>query len=106
MIYEYFCGNCNAVDEVVRQVSEASDPYQCIDCGLNMIRSYTAPNVVTKGEDIASFNPAFGRVMTEKEAKVEAKRRGWIEVGNEDVAKHTAPPKRVDYECSDYSDVL
>ena len=40
--------------------------------------------------------------MTDNQAKKEAKRRGLIEVGNEDVAKHIEGPKRISYDSTDY----
>jgi hypothetical protein len=59
-------------------------------------------NTITQGEDAPYLHPAFGTVMTNKQAAAEAKRRGWVEVGNEDVAKHTPPPARKEYEENDY----
>ena len=102
MIYEFFCKPCNAIDEVVRPVSEAKEPYLCPECGGETVRRYTAPQVVTSGEDIAEFNPAFGKVMTRAQAQAEAKSRGWTEVGNEDVHKGVGDPKQHDYEFNDY----
>jgi putative FmdB family regulatory protein len=101
-VYEYFCKPCNAVDEVVRRVSQATDDYNCPECGTKARRHYSPPQVVTKGEQIPYMHPAFGTIMTDKQAQDEAKRRGWIEVGNEDVAKHTPEPVRRSYDEPDY----
>lgn len=39
MIYEFQCPKCGAKQEVVRMMSEASDPVMC-DCGVPMKRKY------------------------------------------------------------------
>ena len=100
--YEFYCRPCNAIDEIVRPMSQAKDPYRCPDCKSETKRHYTPPQVITEGEQIPYLHPAFGTVMTDNQAKKEAKRRGLIEVGNEDVAKHIEGPKRVSYDSTDY----
>ena len=102
MKYEFYCKKCNAIDEVVRAMDHATDPYMCPECGDETRRNYTAPQVITKGEQIPYFHPAFGKVMTDKQASDLARSQGMIEVGNEDVAKHTAAPKRAAYDERDY----
>lgn len=98
MIYEFYCSECNAIDEVVRPASDCNLPYNCPDCGKLARRHYTVPQTITKGEDIPTFNPAFGQVCTNAQAQRMARERGWVEVGNEDVAKHTPPPQRKAYD--------
>jgi hypothetical protein len=83
-------------------MAEANDPYHCPDCNSVAVKQLTLPQVITEGEQIPYMHPAFGTVMTDKQAKAEAKRRGWVEVGNEDVSKHTSPPPRKSYEDNDY----
>lgn len=100
-IYEFYCKKCNAIDEVVRSMSEASTPYDCPDCGSVTSRRYTVPNVQTEGEQIPYLHPAFGTIMTDRQAKAEAKKRGLIEVGN-DSQDNISPPKHKDYEENDY----
>jgi len=102
VVYEFYCKKCNAIDEVERKLEQAKEPYICPECKSDTVRRYTAPMVVTKGEQIRYFHPAFGKVMTDNEAKAEAKAQGMIEVGNEDMVKHTNAPKRVDYDEPDY----
>ena len=102
MKYEFYCAQCNAIDEVERPVIDAHLPYQCPDCNGTTRRNYTPPQVVTKGEQVKYYHPAFGRVMSDSEAQAEAKQRGWVEVGNESVANNTPPPKRVSYDEPDY----
>jgi putative FmdB family regulatory protein len=98
LIYEFYCKDCDAIDEVERPVHEAKLPYDCPECDAPMKKNYTVPNTVTKGEQIPYMHPAFGRVMTDRQAKMEARRNGWDEVGTEDIVKHTAAPKRQEYE--------
>ena len=98
MIYEFYCKNCDAIDEIERPMHEASLPYECPECDAPMKKHYTVPNTITKGEQIPYFHPAFGKVMTDRQAKMEARRNGWDEVGNEDVKKHIGPPPRQEYE--------
>jgi putative FmdB family regulatory protein len=100
--YEFFCKPCNAIDEVVRAMKHANDPYQCPDCSGPTKKLFSRVQTITKGEDQKLMHPAFGTPMTNREAAAEAKRRGWIEVGNEDVGKHTEPPKRASYDENDY----
>jgi len=101
-VYEFLCKPCNAIDEVTRRAANAKDKYSCPECGQESTRLYSPPQVITKGEQIPYLHPAFGTVMTDDQAKAEAKRQGLIEVGNEDVAKHIEPPRRKSYEENDY----
>lgn len=101
-LYEFYCAKCNAIDEVVRPIAQATLKYACPECKSDTERRYSTPQVITKGEQIAYLHPAFGQVMTDSQAKAEAKRRGLVEVGNEDVHKHIDPPKRVSYDSPDY----
>lgn len=82
-IYEFYCKKCNAIDEVVRPMAESSLPYDCPDCGQRTSKKLTLPNVQTEGEQIPYVHPAFGTIMTDKQAKAEARARGWVEVGTE-----------------------
>jgi hypothetical protein len=74
----------------------------CPECGAVTVRQLTIPQVITQGEQIAYLHPAFGTVMTDNQAKAEAKRRGYIEIGNEDQNKHIEPPKPASYDEPDY----
>lgn len=96
-IYEFFCKKCNAIDEIVRPMSESSDPYDCPECGQRTVKKMSTPNIQTEGEQIPYLHPAFGTVMTDKQAKAEAKRRGLVEVGN-DSQNSISPPRRSNYE--------
>lgn len=101
-IYEYYCKQCNAYDELNRKEAAKDRTYSCPVCSSLTVRRPTKPNVVTKGEEIPYMHPAFGRMMTDSQAKAEAKRMGHIEVGNEDVGKHIGPTERKSYDSPDY----
>lgn len=91
-VYEFYCKKCNAIDEVVRSMSEASLPYECPECGSTTVKKFTVPSVHTEGEQIPYIHPAFGTLMTDRQARAEAKSRGWVEVGNDD-QNSVAPPR-------------
>lgn len=99
--YEFYCKKCNAIDEVTRSMKDSGLPYDCPECNERTVRRYTTPNIQTEGEQIPYLHPAFGTVMTDKQAKEEAKRRGLIEVGN-DTQDNISPPKHESYESNDY----
>jgi putative FmdB family regulatory protein len=96
--YEFFCKRCNAIDEVVRPMSDSNLAYSCPECGGATTRHYSPPQVITQGEQIPYRHPAFGTIMTDNQAKAEAKRRGWVEVGNENLDRAIDPPRRQNYE--------
>jgi putative FmdB family regulatory protein len=104
-VYEFLCKHCNAIDEVKRPAAEAREEYRCPDCDSVCQRHYSAPNVITQGEQVKYFHPAFGKVMSDLEARREAKARGLIEVGNEDQSKHISPPE-TNYDEPDYFDKI
>jgi putative FmdB family regulatory protein len=99
MIYEFLCKKCNAIDEIIRHHMDLADPVVCDECGSVMERKYTPPNIQTQGESIPHFNPALGMmVRSDSHAREVAKQRGLVEVGNEDVHKHTSGPRRQEYD--------
>jgi len=99
--YEFYCKKCNAIDEVVRPMSESSLAYMCPECGEGTTKKYSPPQVITQGEQIPYMHPAFGTIMTDNQARAEAKRRGYVEVGNESMDA-IEPPKRKSYSETDY----
>ena len=99
--YEYFCVKCNAIDEIVRPMAESNKVYNCPVCNEACKKKYSVPQVITQGEQIPYMHPAFGTVMTDLQAKEEAKRRGWVEVGN-DTQSNVSPPKKSNYDENDY----
>jgi len=99
-VYEFFCKPCNALDEVRRTVEHAKDIYLCPECGVKAQRKYTPPQITAQGESIKYMHPAFGRVMSDREAKEEAKRLGFVAVGT-DEQKGVAPTSQ-SYDSPDY----
>ena len=103
MIYEFFCKKCNAIDEVRRHHMDMDEPVHCPDCNGAMKRHYTPPVVKTQGESIPYFHPTLGQlVKSDAHAAEIARSRGLVEVGNEDIHKHTGPVKRHNYDSPDY----
>jgi hypothetical protein len=83
-------------------MEEANAAYACPECGGNTVKKYSPPQIITQGEQIPYMHPAFGTIMTDNQAKDEAKRRGWVEVGNEDMDRAIAPPRSKSYDEPDY----
>ena len=75
--------------------------YDCPDCNERTVRRFTTPNIQTEGEQIPYLHPAFGTVMTDRQARDEAKRRGFVEVGD-DRQESITPPKPKNYDSNDY----
>lgn len=105
MIYAFRCQRCQAEAELTLSVHELdSTKVECKVCADQMVRKYEPIATWTKkGADVPYFHHGLGCVVrSDSHAKRIAKERKLIEVGNEDVNKHTSKPKRVDYECADY----
>jgi len=94
MIYPYRC-DCGKEFEVIKSSKKIDDIEVCPECGHNCTK---ANRYLSRGYfygasdwDNAAYNPAFGKVIRNKlHAKQEAKARGMIEVGNEDMNKYHA----------------
>lgn len=95
--YEFYCEKCNAIDEVVRSVKDSGQAYDCPECNLRTVRRYNTPNVSIEVDQTPYLHPAFGTMMTDKQAREEAKRRGYVEVGN-DTQERVAPPRLKSYD--------
>jgi putative FmdB family regulatory protein len=97
-VYEYLCKKCNAIDEFDVPESQRKVPRYCSECGGKMSREFrTAPMTVTHKNEEPYMHPAFGVMMTDSQARKEARARGWVEVGDEDMDKGITPPKKADY---------
>lgn len=96
-VYEFLCKKCNCIDEFKVPEAESKQPRNCSECGEAMTRHYTPPMTVTRGNEVPYMHPAFGTVMTDSQARREAKARGWEEIGTEDINKHAPQPKKADY---------
>ena len=85
IIYPYQCG-CGHDWEVIKSVKEIDHQEVCLKCGKVGERYIaTSQSFYGAGDwDTAHYNPAFGRVMKSNgEARAEAKKLGWAEVGTE-----------------------
>jgi len=91
MIYPYRC-ECGEEFEVIKFTKEIDRVENCPKCGHNCDSShrYISRTHFYGADDwnSAEYNPAFGKHLTPKQAKAEAKSRGMIEVGNEDFNKY------------------
>ena len=86
MIYPYRCV-CGKEFEVIKSSKNIDDIEICPECGHNCTKAerYISRTHFYGADDWNSleYNPAFGKALTKRQAKQEAKRRGMIEVGNE-----------------------
>lgn len=97
MIYEYSCSNCEIILEIRKRISLCDEAEHCQTCGKLLTKLISLTHSYGAKPDEPKFNAAFGKVLTYSQAKKEAKARGMIEVGNEDVKKHLKGPRRQDY---------
>lgn len=93
MIYPYRCP-CGKEFEVTKSSKNIDDIEVCPECGHNCTKAqrYISRTHFYGADDWDSmdYQPAFGKPMTKRQAKAEAKRRGMIEVGNESMSKYHA----------------
>lgn len=101
MIYPYYCASCQQEFEVIKSVQEIDNEENCPLCDNISVRRIARRQSIDKtaaGDwNNASYNPAFGRHLTPMQARNEAKRRGWTEVGTEPkekIEKHFAQERQ------------
>jgi putative FmdB family regulatory protein len=90
--YDYKCPTCNHQFDVVKRIANIDDLESCPAC-LNSCDKKS--RIITKGKeffgekpDEAFYSVSLGKmVKSKKDQARQAKQRGWIEVGNEDVNK-------------------
>ena len=89
MIYPFKC-KCGIIMEIVRHHSEAGLPYNCPQCGEEMKRIWTVPQVKVYGG--MEFNPGLGKFVRGQAGVRDALRehkdktgQELIEVGNEKI---------------------
>ena len=91
MIYPYKCTVCYNDFEVIKPLRNIDDIERCGCGGLGerCISRFASFSKLAAGDwDTAHYNPAFGqRFRNNGEAKKEAKRLGFTEVGTEPVEK-------------------
>lgn len=86
MTYEYECTECNNRFDVIKSYKEIDKAEVCTKCSSPADRKFVPTRVHFSGTSVqhAEFNPAFGQVVKSKYHREElAKRRGWVEVGND-----------------------
>lgn len=88
--YDYACSNCGADFDIIKAIAELNRQENCPSC-----RSEKTDRRISRTHfygasdwDKSEYNPGLGIVTkNSKHRDREAKARGLIEVGNEDVAK-------------------
>ena len=86
MIYEYQCNLCHREIDFVRSISEHRKEESCPFCITGKMGQVFSSKFYFSGSkpQFAEYNPAFGKVINNKEhRKEEARIREWDEVGNE-----------------------
>ena len=71
--YTYSCTSCEDDFEMVRPMSESSDPQTCPECGGVGKRTLTTTNFVLKGDDWPGKNIKIAGQMATKNRRVSAK---------------------------------
>jgi putative FmdB family regulatory protein len=47
--YDYFCPLCQAKTVITRPIASSAGKPQCLNCQIDLIRSFTAPGVTFRG---------------------------------------------------------
>lgn len=83
-MYEYRC-ECGVVTDVIKSARDFERPENCPTCAKVMRRAFAPRRIHLYGTEVQEkqFQPALGRPATRREMQAEAKKQGWIEVGNE-----------------------
>jgi len=83
MIFEYLCEKCSLGKEVVKSASDHRSIELCDVCGEEMIRVFTPPHLMGVHFE-PHFNHGLGEhVSTKRDYKELIKRKGLVEIGNE-----------------------
>jgi putative FmdB family regulatory protein len=90
--YDYRCLDCKHDFEVIKSISSIDDLECCPSC---LATCDKRARIITKGKDFfgekpdeAFFSQALGKwVKSKKDQARQAKDRGWVEVGNENVER-------------------
>ncbi len=109
MIYPYHCDECGLEQDIVKPVSECSNPEKCKDCDSLLRRVYTAPLLYGTSVYEANHNPALGQTFTSKRQEQYYKdKHNLIEVGNEStkVMKRDIESERRKRLDSGYDDIV
>lgn len=87
MIYEYECRHCSFTTDVIKSVQFYNSEERCPSCQEVMFKVIHSP-IFSCDKSWPEFNPAFGKVIKNRYHRdQEAKKRNWIEVGDENPNK-------------------
>jgi putative FmdB family regulatory protein len=106
-IYDYKCKNCLDTFDVTKRIAQADEIETCPHCQASCDKHcrYISKAKDFYGEkpDEAFFSNALGKwVKSKKDQARQAKDRGWIEVGNDDVnASHARADREREKKSSD-----
>lgn len=89
MIYTYECSDCKEQFELHRPVSDYDKRADCPTClGDSKLVITASKHFIGASRQDKTWDPAFGKVISGREhRREEAKKNGWIELGNESVDK-------------------
>lgn len=108
MTYEYTCDKCDLDTEVVKPMSESSNPESCEQCGNNLRRVYSSNIQImgAKTRDAEYYVPFDKVIKNDRERRYEIEKRGLIEIGNEkpERARHYMERDRKARLAKDYED--
>ena len=101
MRYDYECGRCHIIQEIIKSLAELEEPELC-ECGLPMVRVISPIQISPSAKAFeAHHNWAFGKVMTSKrQMSEEVSRirgetgRDIVEVGSDDLKSVKKPYKK------------
>ena len=86
MIYDYDCEKCDKKFEVVKSMSESSNPEKCPICENYGQRLFNKVTFLNEKVQSAEFNIGLGKVVKNSKHREElAKRMNLVEVGSEKV---------------------
>lgn len=98
MTYEYLCDGCQNKFEVAKPVSDYNREELCPVSAVTMVKCYSKTQLYNTAVQEPYYSPAHGKwVKGRLQERELAKRKGWIEVGNERPEKHLKP-ERLEYE--------
>jgi predicted nucleic acid-binding Zn-ribbon protein len=91
LIYPYICTSCSFEFEVIKHHKDIDIIEYCPSCGIignrTISKHQRIDSTAASDWNKKEYNPAFGKALTPKEARREAKARQWTEVGDEPAHK-------------------
>lgn len=76
---------------MIKSYRDIDTPESCPNCAILAIRTIAKSQGLDKTSagdwNAKAYNPAFGKALSPSEARKEAKKRGWEEVGTESISK-------------------